>query len=156
MNVTSRAVPTLAFMLLAALTTACGVEAATNDAAPVVANTVVVPTTDVDEPSTTTTEPEASTTTTKPAATTTTKPAAPTTAPTTIDPGIGDLPPEYQDQVLKGMIEAFVESGLTQEQAQCLADTYGKDILNGADVDLSDANGMLKYFTDCGVDPTQL
>lgn len=155
MNVTSRAVPTLAFLLLAALTTACGVEAASSDAAPV-ANTVVVPTTDVDEPAATTTEPESSTTTTKPEATTTTKPSAPTTVPTTIDPGIGDLPPEYQEQVLQGMIEAFVEGGLTQEQAQCLADTYGKDILGGADIDLSDANGMLKYFTDCGVDPTQL
>lgn len=148
MNVTSRAVPTLAFLLLAALATACGVEGGGGSDAAVTASTVVAPTTDVDEPATTTT--------TKPDVTTTTKPSAPTTTPNTIDPGIGDLPPEYQDQVLAGMIDAFVEGGLTQEQAQCLADTYGRDVLGGADIDLGDSAGMLKYFTDCGVDPTQL
>ncbi len=159
MNVTPRAIPTLAFVLLATLVTACGVEAGGGNDAAVTASTVAVPTTDVDGPDTTTSEPESSTTTTEPDAPTTTKPSSPTTepsTPSTIDPGIGDLPPEYQDQVLEGMIEAFVEGGLTQEQAECLADSYGRDILDGADIDLGDSAGMLQYFTDCGVDPTQL
>lgn len=138
MNVTPRAIPTLAFVLLAALATACGVEGGGSDAAPA-----------------TTTGP---TTTTEPDTPTTTKPDGPTTTkPGTIDPGIDDLPPGYEDQVLAGMIDAFVQGGLTQEQAECLADTYGRDILGGGgDVDMSDQAGMMQYFTDCGVNPMDL
>ena len=147
MNVTARAIPTLAFLLLATLATACGVEGATSDTsapAPTVAPaTTIASTTTVDQPATTTTKPKSTTTTTKPS------------APTTTSPG-GDLPPGYQDQVLAGMIDAFVEGGLTQKQAECLADSYGRDILNGADIDMTDQNSMMKYFTDCGVNPLDL
>lgn len=147
MNMTSRAVPTLAFALLAALTTACGVEGGGSDAA---SDTSVSATTTVDAPGTTVDEPV---TTTEPDASTTTEPDQPTT---TTDTGTVDLPPGFEEQFFKELIDGFVAAGLTQTQAECLADSYGQDILEAGEVAEDTTANMMEYFADCDINPMDL
>ncbi|MEO6989791.1 MAG: hypothetical protein ABI239_14225 [Aquihabitans sp.] len=146
MNVTSRAIPALAFMLLAAVGTACGVEGTANDAAPA---TTEAPGTTVDEP-VTTTEPE-STTTSEPdgPSTTTKEPSGPITTP--------GMPPGFEDQLFEELVAGFMEAGLTQGQATCLAESYGRDLFNAdSTADLDSPEGMMAYFDACGINPMDL
>lgn len=148
MNVTSRAIPALAFMLLAAVGTACGVEGTANDAAPATTEAPATTTT-VDEP-VTTTEPD------EPANTTTTEvPSAPTTEP--VLPGGDDLPPGFEDQLFEELVAGFMDAGLTQGQAACLAESYGRDLFDAdSSADLDSTEGMMAYFEECGINPMDL
>lgn len=142
-----RVFPLLAVSLLASLAVACGVEGAndeTVDPGPAVTTTVPDGTTTTEADGTTTTE--ADTTTTEPDVTTTTE--ADTTTTT-----IGDDETDYQDIVLQSMIDTWIEGGLSQEQAECLADSYGRDILDGVEMSASD---MQQYLADCNVSASDL
>ena len=124
---TSRAVPTLAFVLLAALATACGVESGSDAAS----DTSV--TTTVDQP-VATTEPDEPVDTTEPDAPTTTESGG---------TGTDGLPAGFEDEFFDQLIDGFVAAGLTQTQAECLADSYGQDILDAGEVvDDTTANMM--------------
>lgn len=149
MNMTPRALPTLAFVLLAALATACGVEGnsdASSDPTVATATTEEAPVSTVTEPDSTTTEPDAPTTT---------EPDAPTTTEAT-DPGTDDLPAGFEEQFFKELVDGFVAAGLTQTQAECLADSYGQDILESGDTSEDSTADMMAYFAACDINPMDL
>lgn len=148
MNMTPRALPTLAFVLLATLAAACGVEGssdATSDSTVSTATTEDVPVSTVTEPDSTTTEPDS----------TTTEPDAPTTTEAT-DPGTDDLPAGFEEQFFKELVDGFVAAGLTQTQAECLADSYGQDILESGEVSDDTTADMMAYFAACDINPMDL
>lgn len=147
-------VPILA--LLALVAGACGVSSGDDDVA-TDATTATSTTaasgsdegTDEDE-SSDTTDPGDETTTTE--RSTTTEPddePDDETTPSTRPGGSDDLD-DIDAQIRQSLIDAFVQVGLTTEQATCLADTYLEMGLTDPEAE-TDPMAMLDAFTECGI-----
>jgi hypothetical protein len=66
------------------------------------------------------------------------------------DSSDGTLP---QGSVRDLIMQQFIELGLTEEQATCVADNVDETAFGGDEIDPSQ---MMDLFSQCGVDPTQL